>query len=114
MIAKDLSFGSINIDDKTYVKDVVIDNGSVIKRDKEASKKYADRYGHTPLSPEENIPWNCRRLIIGTGLSSALPVMEEVRDIAIQKGVELRMMSTPEAIKHVNDPDTNLVLHLTC
>jgi len=28
--------------------------------------------------------------------------------------VEVIALSTPEAIKHINDPDTNLILHLTC
>jgi hypothetical protein len=114
MIVNDISFGTINIDGEHYSKDLIIDNGSIEKRKKDASKKYADRYGHTPLSVDENIPWNCRRLIVGTGQSSALPVMEEVRDLAVKKGVELRMMSTPEAVKHLNDPDTNFILHLTC
>jgi hypothetical protein len=40
--------------------------------------------------------------------------MDEVYNIALKKGVELLAVSTPEAIKHVNDPDTNLILHLTC
>jgi hypothetical protein len=40
--------------------------------------------------------------------------MDEVHDIAISKGVELVIMSTPEAIKHINDPHTNFILHLTC
>jgi len=114
MIVNDLSFGTITIDGETYDKDLVIDYGSVKKRNKAASKIYSYRFGHTPLSPDENIPWNCRRLVVGTGHSSALPVMDEVRDIALQKGVELVMMSTPEAIKHINDPQTNLILHLTC
>ena len=114
MIVKNLSFGSITIDGETYVKDVIIDNGSIKKRKKSESKKYSDRFGHTPLSPDENIPWNCKRLIVGTGHSSSLPVMDEVCDIAVRKGVELVIMSTPEAIKHINDPHTNLILHLTC
>jgi len=114
MIAKNLSFGSVIIDGETYLKDVIIDNGSIKKRKKSESKKYRDRFGHTPLSPEENIPWNCKRLIIGTGHSSSLPVMDEVYEIAVRKGVKVVIMSTPEAIKHINDPDTNLILHLTC
>jgi hypothetical protein len=114
MIVNELSFGTINIDGESYSKDLIIDNGAIKKRDKESSKKYSEKYGHTPLSTDENIPWNCRRLIVGTGQSSALPVMEEVRDLAAQKGVELRMMSTPDAVKHLNDPFTNFILHLTC
>jgi hypothetical protein len=93
---------------------VVIENGSVKKRKKAESKKYRDRFGHTPLSPDEKIPWKCKHLVIGMGHSSSLPVMDEVYNIALQKGVELLAVSTPEAIKHVNDPDTNLILHLTC
>lgn len=61
------SFGSIRIDGVTYEHDVVIDRGKVRKRNKKASKKYRDRFGHTPLSIDEEIPWNCRRLVIGTG-----------------------------------------------
>jgi len=114
MIVKNLSFGSITIDGETYRKDVIIDNGSIKKRKKAESKKYSARFGHTPLSPDENIPWNCKRLIIGAGHSSSLPVMDEVYDIALHKDVELVIMSTPEAIEYINDPQTNLILHLTC
>ena len=114
MKIKNLSFGSITIDGETYVKDVIIDNGSVRKRKKAESKKYKDKFGHTPLSPDENIPWNCKCLIIGTGHSSSMPVMREVYNIASRKGVELRIMSTLEAIKHINDRNTNFILHLTC
>ena len=114
MKVKDYSFGSITIDDKTYGKDLMIDNGSIKKRNKEVSKKYSEDFGHTPLSVEENIPWNCKHLVVGNGFSSRLPVMEDVRNTAVQKGVDLVVMSTREAIKHLNDPETNLVLHLTC
>ncbi len=40
--------------------------------------------------------------------------MDEVYNIARQKDVELLIMSTPEALKHINDRDTNLIFHLTC
>jgi hypothetical protein len=114
MVVTNLSFGSITIDGETYLKDVIIDNGSVKKRKKAGSKKFRDKFGHTPLSPDEKIPWKCKHLIIGMGHSSSLPIMEEIYNIALRKGVELIAMSTPEAIKRVNDPETNLVLHLTC
>jgi hypothetical protein len=60
------SFGSIRIDGVTYEHDVVIDRGKVRKRKKKPSKKFRDEFGHTPVSVEEKIPWQCRRLIIGT------------------------------------------------
>ncbi len=72
------SFGSIRIDGTTYENDVVIDRGQVHKRKKKPSKKFRDVFGHTPLSVEEKIPWECQRLVIGTG-TGALPVMKEVK-----------------------------------
>jgi hypothetical protein len=114
MVVNSLTFGSVTIDGETWGKDVIIDNGSVSKRKKSESKKYRERFGHTPLSADENIPWKCRSLIVGAGHSMGLPVMDEVKETAIRKGVELVVMSTPEAIKHINDPDTNFILHLTC
>jgi len=109
-----LSFGSITIDGETFEKDVVIDHGAIKKRKKGESKKYRDEYGHTPLSAEENIPWDCKYLVIGLGHSSSLPVMKEVYEMAKRKGVEIIALPTPEAVKHVNDRETNVVLHLTC
>lgn len=114
MIVKNLSFGEITIDGEKYGKDIIIDQGTIKKRNKEASKKYSEHFGHTPLSPDENIPWDCKHLIVGTGQSASLPVMEEVRQIAVKKGVDLLAMNTREAVKHINDPETNLILHLTC
>ncbi len=114
MKVNNLSFGSVMIDGITYEKDVVIDGGQVRKRKKGESKKYREDYGHTPLSHRENIPWECKKLVIGTGHSGALPVMKQVFEMAKQKGVEIITMKTPKAVEHVNDKDTNLILHLTC
>lgn len=30
------------------------------------SNLYRAAYGHTPLSLKEDIPWRCRRLVVGT------------------------------------------------
>ena len=64
---ENFSFGSVRIDGTTYEDDVVINRGQVRKRKKKPSKKFREEFGHTPLSIEEKIPWNCRRLVIGTG-----------------------------------------------
>jgi hypothetical protein len=57
------------------------------------------KFGHTQLSiEEEEIPWKCRRLVIGTG-TGALPVMEEVKRGAHQRKIELAILPTAEAIK---------------
>lgn len=59
MKLQDFSFGSIQIDGANYEDDVVIEGGEVRKRDKGPSRKFREDYGHTPLSMEEDIPWNC-------------------------------------------------------
>jgi hypothetical protein len=64
---------------------IIIDRSIVIKRHKAESKKQGPMFGHTPLSKDENIPCDCNYLIIGTGHSSSLPIMEEVFDMAIDK-----------------------------
>ncbi len=112
----DYSFGSLRLDGVTYDHDLIIDRGKIRKRRKGASKKFRATYGHTPLSVAEDIPWQCRRLVIGTGAAGALPIMPQVRDEARRRGVELVVMPTAEAIgalAHATD-DTNAVLHLTC
>src|SRR6202162_2244234 len=92
------SFGSIEIDGRTYPPDVIIDRGKVRKRRKGASKRHRDSYGHTPLSADEQIPWDCRRLVIGTGAAGALPVMEAVKAEARHRKVDLVVAPTKRAI----------------
>ena len=112
----DFSFGSMRVDGVTYDHDLVIDRGKIRKRTKSASKKFRDTFGHTPLSIVEDIPWRCRRLVIGTGAHGALPVMDQVRQEAQRRNVELVVLPTAEAIDVLteNATDTNAILHLTC
>ena len=112
---EECSFGSIRIDGVTYEHDVVIDRGEVRKRKKKPSKQFRDAFGHTPLSMEEDIPWKCRRLVIGTG-TGALPVMEEVKREAQRRDIKLIIRPTLEAIQELKeDPAaTNAILHVTC
>ena len=69
--------------------DVVIDRSEIRKRKKKPSKAFRDQFGHTPLSIEEDIPWECRRLVIGTGAHGGLPVMDAVKREAKRRKVEL-------------------------
>jgi hypothetical protein len=109
------SFGSIEIDGIKYGHDVVIDRGEISKRDKKPSKQFRGAFGHTPLSTEEQIPWKCRRLVIGTG-TGALPVMDQVKREAQRRKVELIIVPTPRAIELLQgqSADTNAILHVTC
>ena len=110
------SFGSIRVDGVTYDHDLVVDRGKIRKRKKAASRKFRGAYGHTPLSVAEHIPWRCRRLVIGTGADGALPVMQDVRDEARRRKIDLVLLPTAEAIAALTKAgaDTNAVLHLTC
>jgi hypothetical protein len=110
------SFGSVRVDGVTYDHDLIIDRGKVRKRNKAASRKFRGASGHTPLSIAENIPWRCRRLVVGTGAYGALPVMQRVRDEARRRKVDLVVLPTAEAIGALTKApaDTNAILHLTC
>ncbi len=110
------SFGSVRVDGVTYDHDLIIDRGKIRKRKKAASRKFRGAYGHTPLSIAEDIPWQCRRLVIGTGAAGALPVMKQVRQEAQRRNVELVVLPTGQAIGVLTETsrDTNAILHLTC
>lgn len=47
---------------------MVIDKGKIHKRKKKPSKQFREEFGHTPVSMEEAVPWNCRRLASLKGL----------------------------------------------
>jgi hypothetical protein len=70
----------------------------------------------TPLSIEEEIPWKCRQLIIGTGAYGRLPVMNEVKHEAERRKVDLVVLPTSQAIDvlNKNPKATNAILHVTC
>ena len=113
---EEFSFGSIRIDGVAYECDVVIDRGEIRKRKKKPSKPYREAFGHTPLSGDEKIPWQCRRLVIGTGAQGALPVMKGVKAEAERRKVELLILPTARAIEILRDDpaETNAILHITC
>jgi hypothetical protein len=58
----------------------------------------------------------CRRLVVGTGADGALPVMQQVRDEACRRKVDLVILPTAQAIGALGEAtqDTNAILHLTC
>jgi hypothetical protein len=112
----EFSFGRITVDGVTYEHDVVLEHGKIRKRKKKPSKRFRDAFGHTPLSVEEEIPWTCRRLIIGTGVYGNMPVMDDVKREATRHKIELVILPTADAIKALGKPskDTNAILHVTC
>jgi hypothetical protein len=110
-------FGTIEVDGRAYGHDIVIDGGAVRKRKKGPSKPHRARFGHTPLSVDEELPWGARRLIVGTGVNGLLPVMPEVTEEADRRGVELDAVPTEEAchlIAGLDASEVHAVLHVTC
>jgi hypothetical protein len=117
MHARLVAFGVLEVEGQQYEHDVVIDAGDVRKRRKGPSKPYRDRYGHTPLSADEDLPWGGDALIIGTGTSGSLPVMPEVEREARRRGVTITAVPTREACRLLADLDPSqvrAVLHATC
>jgi hypothetical protein len=110
------TFGSIEVDGKTYEHDLVVDRGRVRKRRKGPSKPFRPRYGHTPLSVAEDIPWECRRLVVGSGANGRLPIMDDVAEEAGRRGIQLVVLPTLQAIEELGraQRDTNAILHVTC
>ena len=110
------NFGQIQIGRELYQHDVVLNNKTVERRQKKKSKPLRAQFGHTPLGPRENIPWDCAELVIGTGYYGRLPVIEAVIHEAEQRGVTLKIMKTVEACKYLSESitDANAVLQVTC
>ena len=54
--------------------------------------------------------------MVGTGAGGALPVMQQVRDEARRRKIDLVVLPTAEAISALTKAtaDTNAILHLTC
>ena len=112
-------FGEIEVEGRLFPHDVVLDAGEVGKRRKGPSKHRRERYGHTPLTAAEEIPWGPKgsRLVVGTGADGMLPVDPDVRREAARRGVEVVELPTDEAcalLGDVPERDVRAVLHVTC
>ncbi|MDS4018899.1 MAG: hypothetical protein RKR03_00050 [Candidatus Competibacter sp.] len=116
MKAQLIAFGETEIAGQRYYHDVVIDGGKIHKRIKKASKVYRAAYDHTPLSLGENLPWDGRQPIVGTGMYGRLPVLPEVSQEAARRKVELVVVPTETACRLLadqKDQDIYAVLHVT-
>jgi hypothetical protein len=110
-------FGEIVVKGERFTKDIVIEGGEVRKRNKGPSKGEKAKFGHTPLTPKEEIPWECRTLVIGTGMHERLPIANEFKEEAKRRGVKLVILKTREAVEYFlknYGPDINAIFHITC
>ena len=112
-----MAFGVIEIGGERYAHDVVIDAGRIRRRRKGPSRSLRDRYGHTPLSAAEDIPWGRPRLIVGTGVDGSLPIAPDVYAEADRRGLEIVALATPDACRMLaglRPKDVHAILHVTC
>jgi hypothetical protein len=67
-------------------------------------------------TPNEDIPWKWRRLVVGTGADGGLPVMKDVKREAEERRIKLLALPFAQTIEMLNEDfdDTNAVLHVTC
>lgn len=110
-------FGVIVVEGERFEHDVVVEAGRARPRKKGPSKVHRHRYGHTPLSPDEDIPWSAPRLVVGTGASGQLPIMPEVWGAAKVRGVELIAVPTSKAcelLRSIDEGEVSAILHVTC
>src|SRR2546426_2196220 len=91
-----VSFGQIEIDGRRFDHDVVIEKGRIRRRKKGPSKKQRAAYGHTPLTPDEAVPWSAPLLIVGTGASGQLPITDELYRAAAKRRGEGVARPTPQ------------------
>jgi hypothetical protein len=112
-----VAFGELQIEGKRYTCEVVIEGGRISRRRKGPSKPLRDRFGHTPLSGAEDIPWGGTRLIVGTGADGALPITQEVHEEAQRRGIAIDALPTGDACRLLADltpRDVYAILHVTC
>src|SRR5438128_11976939 len=117
MKARLVKFGEIEVEGKRYTHDVVIDGGKVKKRKKGPSKQFREKFGHTPLSAGEEIPWGGKRLVVGTGAHGALQVMEEDLEEAKRRGIEVLGATASEVcemLEEVQQRQAYAILHCKC
>jgi len=112
-----ISFGRIEVDGTLVERDLVIERGRMRKRKKKPSKPRRAEFGHTPLTSAEAIPWSAPTLIIGTGANGQLPITDDLRQAAAERGVEVVAVPTEAACRLISaaDPDrVSAILHVTC
>ena len=105
-------FGSIIVDGKRYGYDVIIFKGKV--------KDWWRKTSHNVEVDEakELAGEGVKKIVFGTGEAGVMKVPEEVRDYLKQRGLEVIILKTSDAVDRFNqiysDPSALAALHLTC
>ncbi|MGD2050626.1 MAG: MTH938/NDUFAF3 family protein [Chloroflexota bacterium] len=112
------SFGSITIDGRQYDHDVLIRlDGTIKKRKKKLSKRLYGTSHKISLAEAEHVyEEGAGVLVIGTGQYDQVRLSDEAQTYFDDRGLELVMRATPEAIKLWNDQQKKAIglFHVTC
>lgn len=111
-------FGSITIAGEKYEHDVLIRlDGSVEKRKKKLSKA---EFGTSHILSkaeakyiyEDGVEW----ILIGSGQTGMVRLSDEAEEFFKQKGCQVKLMPTPEAIERWNEAEGRGIglFHVTC
>ncbi len=111
-------FGWLQIDGERHEHDVLIRlDGTVEKRKKKLSKRVYGTSHTISLDEAKHIYGDgATMLILGTGQHDTVRLSEEAAEYFRQRGVEVRLLPTPEAVAAWNDaPEKSIGLfHVTC
>lgn len=111
-------FGSITIEGEQYKHDVIIRrDGQVEKRKKKLSKEIYGTSHKLSLQEAEHIyEAGVKILIFGTGQFGRAELAEDSIEFFKQKGCQVQLFPTPEAIKAWNEAQGAVIglFHITC
>ncbi len=125
---EETGFGYIVVNGKRHNYDIVLyPSGEVRRRRKDLSKKYRDRYGHTPLSREElelyiEEAGDIEYLVIGTGQYGVLPLTPDTTkyiEELEEKGIKIIIDKTPNILSTISrlkeeNKKVLAIIHTTC
>ena len=117
-IAEKTDFGSITIDGKTYIRDVIIrQDGAIEKRKKKlSSKKYGTSHKVSRKEAKYIFEQGVQNVIIGTGHEDSVRLSRPAQRYFDKHAVHCILEPTPTAIATFNQlPDPKVgVFHVTC
>ncbi len=111
-------FGSITVEGKRYEHDIIIRlSGKVRKRNKQLSKAvYGTSHTLSLAEIKDLHRKKAERIIIGTGQEGQVHLSPEAAEFLKEKGCQVDLWPTPEAIKHWNKAEGKVLglFHVTC
>ena len=111
-------FGSITIEGVKYKHDVIIRrDGRVKKRKKKLSKEIYGTSHKLSLQEARHVyEAGVKKLIFGTGQFGKAELAEDTIEFFKQKGCQVQLLPTPEAIKAWNEAQGAVIglFHVTC